>query len=93
MNSGMIQPGIFEDLQKKIDDDTAIKDVCFPIEKTRPMTDGDKQALREFAQALEKTGDTHCSIYSNAYANHHLDRTTQSILSRAHSTTTADRER
>lgn len=52
----MIQPGIFEDLQKKIDEDTAIKD-----------------ALRDIVQSLEKQ-----------------DRNTQSILSRAHSTKTAD---
>lgn len=25
---GVIQPGIFEDLQRKIDEDTAVKDVC-----------------------------------------------------------------
>ena len=29
---GVIQPGIFEDLQRKIDEDTAVKDVC-PQEK------------------------------------------------------------
>ncbi|KAI7531898.1 Translin [Hortaea werneckii] len=52
----MIQTGIFEDLQRKIDEDTAVKD-----------------ALRDIVQALEKQ-----------------DRTTQSILSRAHSTPTSD---
>ncbi|KAI6859724.1 hypothetical protein D0864_00514 [Hortaea werneckii] len=52
----MIQSGIFEDLQRKIDEDTAVKD-----------------ALRDIVQALEKQ-----------------DRTTQSILSRAHSTPTSD---
>ncbi|KAI7644243.1 Translin, partial [Hortaea werneckii] len=52
----MIQNGIFEDLQRKIDEDTAVKD-----------------ALRDIVQALEKQ-----------------DRTTQSILSRAHSTPTSD---
>ncbi|KAI6905998.1 Translin [Hortaea werneckii] len=52
----MIQTGIFEDLQRKIDEDTAVKD-----------------ALRDIVQALEKQ-----------------DRTTQSVLSRAHSTPTSD---
>ncbi|KAI6827934.1 Translin [Hortaea werneckii] len=52
----MIQSGIFEDLQRKIDEDTAVKD-----------------ALRDIVQALEKQ-----------------DRTTQSILSRAHSTPSSD---
>ncbi|GAB1742160.1 hypothetical protein NU219Hw_g7722t1 [Hortaea werneckii] len=52
----MIQSAIFEDLQRKIDEDTAVKD-----------------ALRDIVQALEKQ-----------------DRTTQSILSRAHSTPTSD---
>ncbi|EGP91235.1 unnamed protein product [Zymoseptoria tritici ST99CH_3D7] len=54
-STGVIQPGIFEDLQKKIDDDSAIKD-----------------ALRDIVQSIEKT-----------------NRTTQSILSRAHSTATS----
>ncbi|KAK5135870.1 hypothetical protein LTR08_004519 [Meristemomyces frigidus] len=52
----MIQQGIFEDLQRKIDEDTAVKD-----------------ALRDIVQTLEKQ-----------------DRTTQSILSRAHSTPSAE---
>lgn len=52
----MIQGGIFADLQKKIDDDTAVKDV-----------------LRDFVQTLEKQ-----------------NRATQSTLSRAHSTPSAD---
>ncbi|TKA22559.1 hypothetical protein B0A50_08129 [Salinomyces thailandicus] len=52
----MIQTGIFEDLQRKIDEDTAVKD-----------------ALRDIVQSLEKQ-----------------DRTTQSILSRSHSTATQD---
>ena len=30
--NGMIQSGIFEDLQRKIDEDTAIKDVGPPLE-------------------------------------------------------------
>lgn len=33
--SAMIQTGIFEDLQKKIDDDSAIKDVRIGIENKR----------------------------------------------------------
>ncbi|KAK4635513.1 Translin-1 [Fulvia fulva] len=54
--ASVIQPGIFEDLQQKIDEDSAVKD-----------------ALRDIVQNLEKQ-----------------DRATQSILSRAHSTTTND---
>ncbi|CAK4030576.1 probable translin [Lecanosticta acicola] len=54
--NGVIQPGIFEDLQKKIDEDTAVKD-----------------QLRDIVQSLEKQ-----------------NRATHSILSRAHSTKTAD---
>ncbi|PIB01764.1 Translin [Cercospora beticola] len=54
--NGPVQPGIFEDLQRKIDADAAIKD-----------------ELREIVQTLEKQ-----------------DRNTQSILSRAHSTTAQD---
>ncbi|KAK4896132.1 Translin-1 [Elasticomyces elasticus] len=54
--NGMIQSGIFESLQRKIDDDSAVKD-----------------ALRDIVQELEKQ-----------------ERTTQSILSRAHSTASAD---
>ncbi|KAK5748138.1 Translin-1 [Elasticomyces elasticus] len=57
--NGMIQSGIFESLQRKIDDDSAVKDTL--------------QALRDIVQELEKQ-----------------ERTTQSILSRAHSTASAD---
>ncbi|KAK3673389.1 Translin-1 [Recurvomyces mirabilis] len=54
--TGMIQSGVFESLQRKIDEDTAVKD-----------------ALRDIVQELEKQ-----------------DRVTQAILSRSHSTATAD---
>ncbi|EMF16989.1 Translin [Sphaerulina musiva SO2202] len=53
---GPVQPGIFEDLQRKIDEDSVVKD-----------------QLRDIVQTLEKQ-----------------DRTTQSILSRAHSTAAPD---
>lgn len=33
MASATMQTGIFEDLQRKIDEDTAIKDVRFPPER------------------------------------------------------------
>ncbi|WPH02592.1 Translin [Acrodontium crateriforme] len=57
-NAEMMQTGIFEDLQRKIDADSAVKD-----------------ALRDIVQTLEKQ-----------------DRVTQSVLSRAHSTKSADLE-
>ncbi|TKA66889.1 hypothetical protein B0A55_00592 [Friedmanniomyces simplex] len=55
---GMIESGIFESLQRKIDDDSAVKD-----------------ALRDIVQELEKQGKI---------------RKEESILSRAHSTGSAD---
>ncbi|KAK3691730.1 Translin-1 [Vermiconidia calcicola] len=55
-SDGMMQTSIFENLQRKIDEDTAIKD-----------------ALRDVVQTLEKQ-----------------DRNTQSTLSRAHSTSSAE---
>lgn len=30
-NEGPVQAGIFEDLQRKIDEDSAIKDVCIAL--------------------------------------------------------------
>jgi hypothetical protein len=35
-STGVIQPGIFEDLQKKIDDDSAIKDVSYSTSRFSP---------------------------------------------------------
>ncbi|RMZ31137.1 hypothetical protein D0859_04751 [Hortaea werneckii] len=43
----MIQSGIFEDLQRKIDEDTAVKDVSRPPSAA-------SSALRDIVQALEK---------------------------------------
>ncbi|KAK5170500.1 Translin-1 [Saxophila tyrrhenica] len=54
--ANMTQTGIFEDLQRKIDEDTAVKD-----------------QLRDIVQSIEKH-----------------DRTTQSILSRSHSTPSSE---
>ncbi|KAI4742314.1 Translin [Aureobasidium sp. EXF-12298] len=53
---GLLQPQIFESLQRKIDEETEVRD-----------------SIREIVQALEKQGQ---------------DRSTQAILSRAHSSST-----
>jgi len=55
---GMIQGGIFEDLQKKIDEDTRIKDVrgLRQISSHAKFDQHQRQALRDIVQTLEKQG-------------------------------------
>jgi uncharacterized protein YidB (DUF937 family) len=54
----MAQAGIFEDLQRKIDEDTAIKDVSLKTSRSeaRIFSDMIPQQLRDIVQALEKQG-------------------------------------
>lgn len=54
----MLQTGIFEDLQRKIDEDTAIKDVSgqFPSASKNFKFQHTFQQLRDIVQKLEKQG-------------------------------------
>ena len=57
----MMQTGIFEDLQRKIDDDTAVKDVRHQaISRKYEQTNTLVQALRDIVQSLEKQGIILC---------------------------------
>lgn len=55
--SGMIDPAIFEDLQTKVDEDTAVRDVSAQIAAKRSARDSvltTRQELKDIIQALEK---------------------------------------
>jgi len=92
MADGMIQSGIFESLQKKIDEDGAVKDVsevklihhrvCLLTTANRPFAISCKSSRSKVREAVRLIP---CSTDGP------LDRTTQAILSRAHSTGPADR--
>lgn len=53
----MIDPAIFEDLQTKVDEDTAVRDVSAQIAAKRSARDSvltTRQELKDIIQALEK---------------------------------------
>lgn len=53
--AGMIEPRIFEDLQSRIDEDSAIRDVGAPAtECARDSVLTARQELKDIIQALEK---------------------------------------
>lgn len=59
-SNSMLDTSIFDDLQKKIDEDVAVKDVSFPNQSLE-VTPTDRanppiQALRDIVQTLEKQG-------------------------------------
>jgi hypothetical protein len=72
---GMVSPAIFEQLQTKLDEDSQVR-----------------EELRNLVQSMEKQGTSFASILRPGnLSNVWPDRTTMSILSRAHSISQAER--
>lgn len=57
----MVDPAIFEDLQARVDEDTAVRDVSAPVDlQDIPLTES--QELKDIIQALEKHSMTSHSL-------------------------------
>lgn len=53
-HSGMVNPAVFQDLQARIDEDTAVRDVRRVLTLARDSALISRQELRDIIQALEK---------------------------------------